>query len=213
MSRDEGTDYDKAATTLTRRTLLGSAGVLTGLAGCTSGGDGDGDDSRSTDDETPTETAAATETENPTTTMSETATATEPTTPAATTSNSSESGELTSEVSELTIVSAEQDISKEDEPMDPSPAGIWIAHLQVRNTGDQETDVFEYDYEGGLYDTDENEIGRIDGKTAGYAADAPPGETGSIIVQSQEVEPDNVESFGVTVSCGTFSDGVYCDNA
>jgi hypothetical protein len=180
-----------------RQLLQGAVGLatLTAVAGC-SGGGGDSDDGNGGG----TPTATATETTAPTATETTTPTTTQD----GTTSDSS--GGMTSEVSALTMVPAEQDVSEET---DPIPAGIWMVHLEIRNTGDRETDVFEYEYDGTLYDADGSRLGRITGKSSTGNGVAAPGEVGTITLVSRDVDPENVANFEVTLGCGAIWDGVY----
>jgi hypothetical protein len=203
--RDDGephTDPDpRTGTHPSRRRLLRATvglATLTAVAGC-SGGGGDGDDGNGGG----TPTATATETTAPTATETTTPT----TTPDGTTSDSS--GGMTSEVSALAIVSAEQDVSEET---DSIPAGIWMVHLEIRNAGDRETDAFEYEYDGTLYDADGNRLGRITGKSSTGSGVAAPGEVGTVTLVSRDVDPENVANFGVTLGCAAIWDGVYCED-
>lgn len=112
---------------------------------------------------------------------------------------------------ELEIVSAEQDVADES---DPSPSGTWLLHLEVRNTGEQETDVFEYGYDGTLYDADGNALAAISGKGSGPESTAAPGEAGEVTltVPADEVDPEAVSTVEVTISCSPIWDGVYCED-
>jgi hypothetical protein len=198
--RGEGTN-GTTGPRLHRRTLLGAA-VTAMLAGCSGdggdrdGGDGgDGADSDGDDGGTPTATGSPTATDTP----SETPTETPP----------ASSKRLNSEVSELAFVSAEQDVAGES---DPSPSGTWLLRVTVENTGDQETNLFEYDYEGTVYDADGNEIGGIDGKSSTGDSNAAPGGTGEVTLSSRDVDPEEVARYEVALVCTSISEGVYCDN-
>lgn len=187
---------------LDRRSVLGAVG-LAALAGCTGiGGDG-GDDSDGSDggdeDESDGSSGDGGGTPTATDSPSETPSATPPAT----------SKRLNSEVPELTMVSGEEDVAEDS---DPSPSGTWLLRVTVENTGDKETNVFEYDYEGPVYDADGNQIGAIDGKSSTRNSTAAPGETGEVTLTSREADPEAVAGYDVTLSCTSISEGVYCDN-
>lgn len=84
----------------------------------------------------------------------------------------------------------------------------------VRNTGDQETNLGDYQYEIRLYSAEDIDI--TPGNTwKANAQTVAPGETGTILLQvsfisSDSVSPEDVDRYEVTLSCGEDSDGDYC---
>jgi hypothetical protein len=191
MGRNGGTDHDEAGTTLTRRTLLGSAGLLAGLAGCAGGGDG-GDDSASDGDSGPADTEP-------------------PATTAASTTQPMESmcQVADNSVEELSVVGCQ---SEERD-------GSLVVNIRVRNDGQQETDLFNYDYTVTPYDgTDPSSANNIG--SAGQSTLFPgssvvqPGETTRIratVGIRDSASLSDLQLYTITVECGNSGDGSYCE--
>lgn len=202
---------DRTSAPVSRRRILVAigVGVTTGLAGCSGSSPEGGDDGTSTDggpDDTPTDTEASDET--PSETVEEDTATPSPTA----TSTSSGFLSVTNRVDELEIVGAEQDVATES---DGSPSGTWLLHLEVRNNGDRETDVFEYDYSGVVYDTDGNALVRIQSKSKeNEESIAPQGEVGTLTltVLEEEIDSEEVGRVEVTLRCAAIWDGVYCED-
>jgi hypothetical protein len=196
-----------------RRVLAGlSTGLVVGLAGCgTSDPDSDDDGGGTPTDEGTADTATETEDDGGTPTDGDEGDTDTPTATPSPEAGGALDG-MTSRVEELEIVSAEQDVADEG---DPSPTGTWLLHLGVRNTGEQETDVMEYAYDGTLYDAEGNGLARTSGKSGGDESIAPPGEVGdlTLTVPAEEVDPDAVARVEVTIACAAIWDGVYCEDA
>lgn len=222
MGRNGKADNDNTATTLTRRRLLGSTGVLVGLAGCAGGGD-DGDGSTpGGDSESPTSTSMADDSGSGTETSgtsgasgteTETATATQTATPD---QAPQIPGEGTSNVPGLRIVDTEvtPDLYQDD--------ALFAAEVFVENTGDQTTTVSEYFYEPTAYDADGNVIStggsgtfRGSGVTTG-PSDMQPGDQASVIASTDvEGSKDDVARYEVVIRCQSSTtsfeaEGVYC---
>jgi hypothetical protein len=209
MASTEGRNDDGGDTTITRRTVLGAAGLLAGLAGCSGGGDGGddgGDGSSPTEEPEPTDT----ETQAPMDTPEGGDTATEQSTTAASSGPTVESMCQVAEtdLEELSVVGCQS--SAED--------GNLLVDVTIRNDGQQETDLFEYDLEVTPYDATEvdsaNNIGG-GGQSNTYPGDtvAQPGETRSVtavVALADSASPSDVQLYTVAVQCGTFSEGLYC---
>jgi hypothetical protein len=84
----------------------------------------------------------------------------------------------------------------------------------VQNTGEQTTDVFEYNYELALYDADGAEMGTNTGFGSTGDTEVAPGESATINVsKSVENDVDDVVRAAVTLDCdGTFAEGTYCES-
>lgn len=86
--------------------------------------------------------------------------------------------------------------------------------VTVSNTGDQEVDLQDYQYDLTLYSPDGIDI--TPGQTFTANPDTvPPGETGTVLVQvsfihAEGVSPEDVDRYEVTLSCGSGSSGSYC---
>jgi len=84
----------------------------------------------------------------------------------------------------------------------------------VRNTGDQETNLGDYQYEIRLYS--EEDIDITPGSTwKANPETVQPGETGTILLQvsfisAEGVSPEDVDRYEVTLSCGGDNAGTYC---
>lgn len=89
----------------------------------------------------------------------------------------------------------------------------FTVQVTVENTGQQTTDIFDYEYGLALYDESGADIS-TGGSGSGSIADTEiePGEQSTInVFQSVEGSPDNVTSFEISLSCdGPFVEGVYC---
>jgi hypothetical protein len=84
--------------------------------------------------------------------------------------------------------------------------------LTVRNTGDQETDAFDYEYGLTVFDAEGNDVTAGVSGTSATGATIAPGEEAEIRATTGfEGEKSDIESFEVTVGCDDFGDtGVYC---
>lgn len=84
----------------------------------------------------------------------------------------------------------------------------------VRNTGDKETDLGNYQYKIRLYS--EEDIDITPGNTwKANPETVQPGETGTILLQvsfisAEGVSPEDVDQYEVTLSCGEDGAGAYC---
>lgn len=209
MTRKRGTAGDGAGGKLTRRTVLASAGILAGLAGCTGGGDGgdDGGDSSSPGGES---NPADTETQGSMDTPEGGDTVTEQSTTAASSTPTIESAcqVAQTDLEELSVVGCQS--GEED--------GNLVVDVTIRNDGQQETDLFEYDLEVTPYDATEvdpsNDIGG-GGQSNTYPSDTvvQPGGTRTVVARvalADSTSPSDVQLYTVAVQCGSFSEGLYC---
>ncbi|MEF8907246.1 MAG: hypothetical protein V5A13_05240 [Haloarculaceae archaeon] len=86
--------------------------------------------------------------------------------------------------------------------------------VTVRNAGQQEVNLENYEYDLTLYSPDGIDI--TPGQTWKANPDTvPPGETGTVLVQvsfisAEGVSPEDVDRYEATLSCGTGSSGSYC---
>lgn len=210
MARKRGTEDDGAGTKTTRRTVLGAAGLLAGLAGCTGGGNGgddgggDGSSPSGESDATDTETQASMDTQeggDTTTEQSTTAASSGPTI-------ESTCQVAQTDLEELSVVGCQSE----------GQDGNLVVEVTIRNDGQQETDLFEYDLEITPYDATEadpsNSIGG-GGQSNTYPGDTvvQPGETRSVtarVALADSASPSDVQLYTVAVQCGTFSEGLYC---
>lgn len=97
--------------------------------------------------------------------------------------------------------------------------GNFVVDMQVRNDGDQETDLFDYEVAVTPYDGAEaSDSNNID--AGGQSTSFPegsvvqPGDTRLVVVRVALIDsasPSDVALYTATVKCGTFSDGVYCE--
>jgi hypothetical protein len=180
---------------ISRRQVLATTGAVSAtlVAGC-SGGNGDGgtDDPDGNGTPTPTATATPTETEAETQSMDV-------------------QGSVSSKVDPLSIVEHVPRIGY----FGQQERTYFPVEVTVENGGDEETDLFEYNYDVVTYDADDNDVtGSQGGKSSGGETTAPSGGRGSLIVYSTiEVDPSEVARYEVTTVCeGTVSraEGVYC---
>jgi halocyanin-like protein len=192
---------DRRTTTdsqLSRRRVLRTTvglGSLTAIAGCSSetGDDGNGgDDSDDTVTPTPTPTESA-DTEAPATTQA----------------MESMCQVAENSVDGLSVVGCQ---SEERD-------GNLVVNMRVRNDGQQETDLFNYDYPVTLYDgTDPSSANNIG--SAGQSTLFPgssvvqPGETARIRVTvgiRDSASLSDLQLYTITVECGNSDDGSYCE--
>lgn len=95
--------------------------------------------------------------------------------------------------------------------------GAWVTDVTVENTGDQQTEIDGYTYRLELRDDSGNEL--YDGFARElYPNDQPteigPGEQSMLITSAEppdEVGPDEVGNYGVSITCELSADGVYCE--
>ena len=117
---------------------------------------------------------------------------------------------LESTVDELSIVDQRQRLLRGRQHEDIH----FAVTLTVRNTGDQEASLEDYEYEIRLYSPEDIEI--TPGNTWAINPDTvAPGETGTILLQvsfisSESVSPEDVDRYEVTLSCGGDGAGSYC---
>lgn len=84
----------------------------------------------------------------------------------------------------------------------------------IQNSGNQETNLGDYEYEIRLYSPEDIDI--TPGSTWAVNPDTvAPGETGTVLLQvsfisSNSVSPEDVDRYEVTLSCGEDSAGSYC---
>ena len=219
---------NRPAPGLSRRRVLAATVTTVGLAGCTGdGGDGDsgGDDDTPTDEDdgdggTTGTTETTTETEEPTTTTqdgggSETTT----TTQGGGETTSRDLGDPIGGVEEssvdgLAIVGLE---SKVAESFPYPRQGEWGVKIDVENTGGQSTELNEYTWEVVVYD-EAGDVLKVMNRSEGNMIVSPAGgrtleageTTGVAIQPTDAIDPEEVGSYEVSLTCGTFADGVYC---
>lgn len=198
-----------------RRALLRNSALTAtaavGLAGCTGDGDsGDGDGGDSGGATTTTATTASTST--PTATP----------TPTATTTSGGEDdlatgvGEVGETPDGLTVVGLESFVEGEGDRSPFTSDGEWGTRVTVENVGDQEAQLVEgrnYQYSMTVYDDAGTELyggGVGVGTTSGGTV--APGRTKTLtLVPPEDVDPDRIARYVVSITCGTFSEGVYCE--
>jgi len=182
---------------LSRRRVVAVAGTtITGaLAGCSSDGDG-GSNGGDDDDEDETESDPQSGTTGGESTAGET-----PTDTSAIGGNGSQ--RLESNVDGLELESAQ--------PTDTGIEGRYPVTVTIRNSGDLEANVENYDYQYAVFDGSGNDV--TEG-TGGPTSDDPtvaPGETTMVLLTATvDGNPEDVAGFAVTLGCGSFDDGVYC---
>jgi len=215
-----------------RRVLLrryGSAlatATALGVAGCSgddSGGDdgeqeGDGGGTRTDEDGAPTETTVTSTTTTPT---DETTTPTQDGDGGETTATTSRDlgdpigGVKESSVDGLEILGLE---SKVAEGVPFPRSGEWGVKIELENTGGESTELTEYTWhltvydDGGdvLHEDDPTEANLIISPAGGRTLAA--GETTEVALQPTDpIDPEKVGSYEVSLTCGTFADGVYCE--
>lgn len=93
--------------------------------------------------------------------------------------------------------------------------GDWVTDITVENTGDQETELINYNYE--LVLTGQNGETLYDGLATIYGeGQAAPGESATVTIAvdanvDQEVEFGDVASYEVSLICSSFVDSTYCE--
>jgi hypothetical protein len=191
--------------------FLGATAVVTvaGLAGC-SGGTG-GDANGGGDGSTPEGDSEPVDTEPPATDTPDTAeTTTQPPTTATSTAPTMESMCQVAQdsIEELSIVGCQSE----------GRDGKLAVDIRVRNDGQQETDLFEYDLTVTPYDAAEaSDSNNIDSGGQSNTFNKPvvqPGETVSLIAivgLIDSASPSDVQLYTITIECGTFSEGLYCE--
>lgn len=169
-----------------------TVGLSSGVAGCTGDGSHGGGTPASTDESTPT--GGTTDGDGTTTIDGET-------TP----------GEvLESSVDGLSITGHEHYLAKGTDP-----DVHFSVLLTVENTGDQPTELSEYDFDLTAYDADGDDITPKNGQII-TLAEVAPGETTEYKLQlsfrNSPDGPGQIERYGVSLACGEYSDGVYCED-
>ena len=90
----------------------------------------------------------------------------------------------------------------------------FTAAVTVRNTGEQTTDIFDYEYTITLYDERGADItGQGSGSSSTTDTEVAPGEQATLnVFQAVDGDQSAIAAFEVTVSCeGMFVEGVYCE--
>ena len=82
----------------------------------------------------------------------------------------------------------------------------------VRNSGNETTGLIDYDFSLALYDDSGSEIPTSGILARSTAGDIGSGETGELRLDITGMDnPDAVSTYEISVTCDTFSDGVYCE--
>lgn len=189
-----------------------------GLAGCT--GEGNEGDGGGTDgDGTPTEEDDGQDEEPAETTVEP---VTETTTPRGgeTTTTSRDLGDPIGEVKEssvegLRIVGLESKVAESH----PYPRqGEWGVKIDLENSGDQSTELNEYTWALTVYDDAGDVLKKLNRKEGNMIVSPAggrtlaAGETTGVAIQSTEaIDAEKVGRYEVSLTCGTFADGVYCE--
>ncbi len=111
----------------------------------------------------------------------------------------------TNEVGSLEVTGLDSDIDPSEVPVGNAK---WATEITITNTGDQETQLMEYDYavstgSGSALSTGAVNLG---GDTV------RPGESNSLTLYVPERRgPETIDSYVLSISCGSFAEGVYCE--
>lgn len=89
--------------------------------------------------------------------------------------------------------------------------GDFVVTVSIENVGDQTTDIWEYDYQLDVYDESGTNLSNGTAMFAMSDTEVEPGETASLDLNPQIDDPSAVTSYEITLSCGAFSDGAYCE--
>ncbi|MUV89611.1 hypothetical protein GJ629_06650 [Halapricum sp. CBA1109] len=160
-----------------------AAAVGIGVAGCSGGDDSDDED----DDES---NGGDDTTENP---------------GSAGGGGTGASGLVSSEVDELELTDSRY--------TDTGIEGRYPVTVTVANNGDQETDVTAYSYD---YTVSDDSGTDLTGGTSSTAENptVAPGETTEILLTAiVDGDPEDVASYTVRMSCGSFGEGAYCEES
>jgi len=115
----------------------------------------------------------------------------------------SASGLLSSEVDELELTDSRY--------TDTGIEGRFPVTVTVANNGDQETDITAYSYDYTVSDDSGNDLTSGTSSTA-ESPTVAPGETAEILLTAiVDGDPDDVASYTVRLSCGSFGEGAYCE--
>jgi hypothetical protein len=116
----------------------------------------------------------------------------------------------TNAVAELEITGLESYVSDGSGMM--ANEGNFAVDVTVKNAGDQQTSIMEYDYSVSATGEDGEPIEmRISyGMTGG--SEVAPGEAKTITISdSSEEDTPPVASYEVSIECGAFAEGAYCE--
>lgn len=114
--------------------------------------------------------------------------------------------EIDNEVDELTIVTCESQTQGDQ----------YIVSATIRNDGDQETSLYDYEKKAWIYDSNET-IGR--GIETSQSSDVEnfdlaPGETGSVtftlVISPDDVTTADIQRYVVELGCWSATEAVYC---
>lgn len=89
--------------------------------------------------------------------------------------------------------------------------GRFPVTITVNNTGTEETDVEEYDYDYTVYDSGQGDIAEGTSAAADQNTIAPGESTDVLITAIVDGDPDEVTGYKVVLSCTSLSGGVYCE--
>lgn len=118
--------------------------------------------------------------------------------------------QLGSTIDELSIVDQSYDILRGQRHDDVH----FAVTPTVRNDGDQEASLQDYQYDLTLYDRDDSDI--TPGNTWKARPDTvQPGETGTILIQvtfssAPDTYPEDVDRYELILTCGPDNAGSYC---
>ncbi len=114
-------------------------------------------------------------------------------------------------VDELAIVGHTAEVREPMTSSDPR----FVVTIAVKNLGDQETELFDYNYVLRLFDDEGTKLGdaRAVQFNVGGGTTVAPGKTTEIGLHLQQTEdPGAVARYEIVLNCG-FEDGVYCENS
>jgi hypothetical protein len=115
------------------------------------------------------------------------------------------SGLVSSEVDELELTDSRY--------TDTGIEGRYPVTVTVANNGDQETNVEAYSYDYTVSDESGNDLTSGTSSTAENPTVAP-GETTEILLTAiVDGDPEDVASYTVRMSCGSFGEGAYCEES
>lgn len=96
---------------------------------------------------------------------------------------------------------------------DTGVQGRFPVTVTLQNTGDQETNVEEYDFDYTVYDSGQGDIAGGSSTSADEPTVAPGESTDVLLTTIVDGDPEDVTSYKVVLSCTSLSSGVYCEGS
>lgn len=100
-----------------------------------------------------------------------------------------------------------------DEYTDTGIQGRFPVTVTLENTGNEETNVEEYDYDYTVYDSGRSDLTGGSSASADPKTIAPGESTDVLLTTIVDGDPADVASYEVVLSCTSLSDGVYCEGS